>query len=96
MLQLQLRTRGGTRSNFSDNCINALPRAGPCRHSQAQAFYSKQKQPLHPRKAFSNLQNLLTALCSSERAYLQANDARHGLAFAESYVETALFQVGSS
>lgn len=42
---------GVTRSNFSDNCIYALRRASRCRHSQAQAFYSKQKHPLHPLKS---------------------------------------------
>jgi len=51
VLQLQLGTRGVTRSNFSDNCIYALRRAGRYRHSQALAFYSKQKHPLHPLKS---------------------------------------------
>lgn len=49
-----------------------------------------------PSKAFSNLWSLFTASCSSEQAYLQAEDAHHGSALAKSHVEAALFQFGSS
>lgn len=59
-------------------------------------FIASRSNHSTPWEAFSNLQNMLTALCSSEQAHLQAYDARHGSALAESDVETALFQFGSS
>lgn len=59
-------------------------------------FIASRSTPSTPSKAFSNLRSLLTALCSSEQAYLQAEDAHHGSALAKSHVQAALFQFGSS
>lgn len=51
VLQLQPGTWGVTGSSFNDNSIYAPRRVGQCTHSQAEAFYSKQKHPLHPLKS---------------------------------------------
>lgn len=57
MLQLQLGTWGGTHSNFSDKCINALRRAGPCRHSQAQLFIASRSNHSTPERPFLTSKN---------------------------------------